>query len=102
MGKSYAVLILFALAIVGCRGDGQTETSEISQSEADEQWRKQVADYDRQTAKMDKIIERQEFELEKSINHNDQYGKLLTKWEEQTRRADAILDAFEKKTGVKP
>jgi hypothetical protein len=96
--------MLMALAVAGCGGDGggQVWTSEVSQAEADEQWREQAAAYDRQTVKMDEILERQEFELEQWRVHNEQYANLLAKWEDQTRRVDVILEAVEKKTAVKP
>jgi hypothetical protein len=48
---------------------------------------------------MDKLMERQQRQLDKAEADSERYAKILTKWEEQSRRADAILEAFEKKVG---
>jgi multidrug resistance efflux pump len=100
MPKAIAVVvILVALAGAGCDvGRKSGDNAEYT----DEEWQAQVDTFDRQTEQMDRILEQQESELQRAKGQADRYDALLGKWEEQARRADAILDAEAKKAGIKP
>jgi hypothetical protein len=101
MGRAFAVVVLLAApAAIGC--DVGRATSGNSDVTDDEVWQAQVDAFDRQTEQMDRILEQQEGELQRAKSQSDRYEKLLSKWEDQARRADAILDAEEKKAGIKP
>lgn len=88
MRTSFVVLaITAALAALGCGGPngGNTDGTFEAQSEV----------FDRQTKRSDRMFDTQEA-------LNERYEKLLAKWEEQISREDAILEAEEKKAGIKP
>jgi hypothetical protein len=101
MRKAFAVLLILAsLPAIGC--DVGRANSENNQSAEDEVWQDQVDVFDRQTEQMDRILSQQESELQRAKAQSDRYEKLLSKWEEHVRRADAVLEAEEKKAGIKP
>ena len=99
MPKAIAVVvILVALVAAGCDvGRKSSDNGEYT----DEEWQAQVDTFDRQTEQMDRI-EQQESELQRAKSQADRYHAPLSKWEEQARRADAILAADEKNAGIKP
>ena len=79
------VVILAALAAAGC--DVGRARNGSTEYEDDEVWQAQVDAFDRQTEQMDRILEQQESELQRAKSQSDRYEKLLSKWEDQARRA---------------
>ena len=96
MRASFAIaIILAAFSALGCESNSAVPNVTAGR------FQEQVDAYDRQTAKVEELLKQQEAELERTLTHNDRYEKLLTKWEEQARRMDAVIEADEKRTGVR-
>lgn len=89
-------------ALIAFTGCGRKPTVTETNPNAEGRYHGQVEAYDRQTVAMDRLILAQEAELDRNKVRFDRYEKFLTKWEEQARRMDALLDAEERKAGLKP
>lgn len=100
MKKTFALLTLAAaFPLAGCGG---LLPEDASSEEEDEVYQAQLDDYNRQTEHMDRMLSEQEAQLERARQQGDRFDQILTKWEEQNQRMDAILDAREKQVGVQP
>jgi len=101
MPRSFKILVvLAALAVCGCqtRPAGTGDSGYVD----DEENQRQVDAFDRQTEQTDKMMAQQQVELERAAKQSDRLDAILTKNEEQLKRWDAILDAEEKRLGIKP
>ncbi|MEX2121681.1 MAG: hypothetical protein WD847_19000 [Pirellulales bacterium] len=90
--------VLASLGGVGCTpvADQGATTSSVEEYEA------QLEAYKRQTEQTDRLLTAQELQTERAHEFNDRYEKILAKWEEQALRMDAVLEAEEKRTGIRP
>jgi len=94
----------FAAFVMGCQTNSSSGSVEYEaeyerqvevfnhQAETNE---RQAAEVDEQSERYDRLLERQE-----SIQ--SRFEQVMSKWEEQSRRTDAVLEAQEKAAGIMP
>lgn len=109
------VVVLGTVAVTGCTfnsGGGQNSPNP-AQAQA---YQDQVDAFNRQAEEAEKQLKAQHDQLERTKQHLDlaerimleqekgveRYNNIMAKWEEQSRRRDALLDAEEQKAGIKP
>jgi len=92
--KTLAGLLLVVASSAGCNQTTEHAITDAQWQEQLERTNAQIADYDRQTKKVDEIQLSQ-------VRQNERFDKLLDAWEKQAVRQDAVLDAMEKQYGVK-
>ena len=96
--QNMKTLLLASLIFVSATGCENRSSRTTSDAEWDAEYRKRT---DAQVEEIDRQIRRVNTQQDLQAEQTERYDKLLERWERQSKRQEAILNAQEKQLGIK-